>query len=786
MRAHRIALPVPEEIRRAISESTEGIFFRRSGENGPSTTNPTSAYWTSPRPGVRCSRDIRGSMQTLAQTQKPAQKQKSAALGQLPPLARGTEILGEPLLLSPRPFGSVADPRPRPSQDGGADAEGCAPAIPRFGHEFGRISLYPSGPRVIQAKLATSQRGDSYEEEADRVSRLVMRMAEPAREISGGKLEAQKQSHKPIQAKPAGGDLQPTAAPPVVHEVLRAPGQPLDPATRAFMEPRFGHDFSRVRVHSGDAAALSAQAVNAQAYTAGHNIVFGAGRFAPGTHAGQELLAHELTHVVQQSGSDPRRPAQAGEMGDLSPVISVQRSGSQRLARKTLTDLPEATRKAIKISRSVPVPSTVDSWIKDYFDPASKTSRSSPFPTEFGVEITDAQQKKGLGAIAGELVAISGASTNPDPETWPLAAGSLLDLALDLRPFGGEHAIYRFTHYADGSNDKLLIEKTQVLAPATTTGSTPPVVQPPAATVGTFTGTVSVGSVKVTIEARFGNDRGKVIADAVQLLPDPIRAKIDGVTIDFGGSGKGPGGENGNYDEMSDTVHLWGDLFDASARRVGTATSTAYQIVHELGHAVDLRPEFKAQRARTKAEEAKKALQSKIDHPPLDTSGDPLAVMDPEKSPARVAEVARLRAEIAKMDTEIANQNAAMANSKSIAGNELSTATEQLLTDFGKAIDGDGVKAVAGAKTRNAAVDTANKQAEKDNAANPTGPQKAMKAHEKALTTGVTNYAATDLMEAFAENFSTYILDEALLKALRPKTHAFFHSAFPKTTGTTP
>jgi hypothetical protein len=56
-----------------------------------------------------------------------------------------------------------------------------------------------------------------------------------------------------------------------------------------------------------------------------------------------------------------------------------------------------------------------------------------------------------------------------------------------------------------------------------------------------------------------------------------------------------------------------------------------------------------------------------------------------------------------------------------------------------------------------------------------------MKAHEKTLTTGVTNYAATDLMEAFAENFSTYILDEALLKALRPKTYAFFHTAFPKT-----
>jgi len=70
------------------------------------------------------------------------------------------------------------------------------------------------------------------------------------------------------------------------------------------MGQRFGHDFSQVRVHTGTAAEQSARDVNAHAYTVGHNIVFGSGRFAPGTHDGRRLLAHELTHVVQQSGSD--------------------------------------------------------------------------------------------------------------------------------------------------------------------------------------------------------------------------------------------------------------------------------------------------------------------------------------------------------------------------------------------------------------------------------------------------------------------------------------------------
>ncbi len=90
---------------------------------------------------------------------------------------------------------------------------------------------------------------------------------------------------------------------PIVHEVLRSPGTPLDPATRTFMEPRFGHDFSRVRVHTDAKAAESSQAVDALAYTVGRDVVFREGRYAPGTTSGRKLLAHELAHVVQQAQS---------------------------------------------------------------------------------------------------------------------------------------------------------------------------------------------------------------------------------------------------------------------------------------------------------------------------------------------------------------------------------------------------------------------------------------------------------------------------------------------------
>ena len=89
------------------------------------------------------------------------------------------------------------------------------------------------------------------------------------------------------------------SAPPIVHEVLRSPGQPLDAETRAFMEPRFGHDFGNVRVHTDTHAAKSAQAVNALAYAVGNDVVFGTGQYAPKSVVGRQLIAHELTHTLQ-------------------------------------------------------------------------------------------------------------------------------------------------------------------------------------------------------------------------------------------------------------------------------------------------------------------------------------------------------------------------------------------------------------------------------------------------------------------------------------------------------
>jgi hypothetical protein len=95
------------------------------------------------------------------------------------------------------------------------------------------------------------------------------------------------------------------AAPTSVNEAVRSPSQSLDSATRGFFEPRFGRDLSAVRVHTDASAKRSAETVQALAYTVGNDIVFGAGQYAPHSPAGKRLLAHELTHVIQQFAGAP-------------------------------------------------------------------------------------------------------------------------------------------------------------------------------------------------------------------------------------------------------------------------------------------------------------------------------------------------------------------------------------------------------------------------------------------------------------------------------------------------
>jgi hypothetical protein len=190
-------------------------------------------------------------------------------------------------------------------------------AIPVFAPGEGTRGSSSVFPRIaLQRKLAIGAVDDPLEREADRVAEQVMRMPEPAAVVSadaqvllrkcpcegsGERCAACSGERDDALQRKATSAVTPTEAPPIVHDVLASPGQPLDAATRAFMEPRFGYNFSQVRVHTDAKAAESASSVNARAYAVGNNLVFAAGEYGPGTNTGQTLLSHELAHVMQQS-----------------------------------------------------------------------------------------------------------------------------------------------------------------------------------------------------------------------------------------------------------------------------------------------------------------------------------------------------------------------------------------------------------------------------------------------------------------------------------------------------
>lgn len=204
---------------------------------------------------------------------------------------------------------------------------------PRFGYDFSQVRVHSAVPKVIQTRLSVNRPGDKYEQEADQVAEEVMQMPECEAQREGGadgyvqgnhdrriypqsqKLHQQpeekaeelqrqtmgEEDEETLQAKEPSGQI-PEVTPELDAHInsIRGGGQPLPESTRAFFESRFGFDFSHVGIHTNARANETAASLHARAYTIGDDIVFGAGQYAPETKEGKRLLAHELTHTLQQ------------------------------------------------------------------------------------------------------------------------------------------------------------------------------------------------------------------------------------------------------------------------------------------------------------------------------------------------------------------------------------------------------------------------------------------------------------------------------------------------------
>ncbi|MDB5145996.1 MAG: hypothetical protein JWQ57_16 [Mucilaginibacter sp.] len=243
---------------------------------------------------------------------------------------------------------------------------------------FNSIPVFSPSPFQIRAKPIVNQPGDQYEREADAMAESVMQIDKneiPETRLSppdiihrkcatcGNDVEENDESIQriPIQRKcdkceeeeklqrKELGSSAPEVS-PAVNQTLQSPGQPLDEDIRSLMEPRFGFDFSKVRIHNNSQAKQSAKEINARAYTYKNNIVFGEGQYQPQTQNGKKLLAHELTHVVQQ-------------LGNMS-AKSIQRKPGDKTEPKKDTN---TTRFKIRIDRKLNADELVYTFVQQYY-----------------------------------------------------------------------------------------------------------------------------------------------------------------------------------------------------------------------------------------------------------------------------------------------------------------------------------------------------------------------------------------------------------------------------------
>ncbi len=208
-------------------------------------------------------------------------------------------------------------------------------------------------PARLLPKLTINTPGDMYEVEADRIADQVMQMQEPR--INGDIAKSEgcrncrataarmKVNRESVQGgntreKPAES----TEAPSVVHEVLGSPGRPLEKSVRDFFEPRFGRDFSGVRIHTDARASTAAQSIRSRAFASGNNIAFNSGQFAPKTMEGKRLLGHELAHVIQQRGNtasgSPALPAVSRKQAATPDIQRATYKGKDHGGRFTIDD----------------------------------------------------------------------------------------------------------------------------------------------------------------------------------------------------------------------------------------------------------------------------------------------------------------------------------------------------------------------------------------------------------------------------------------------------------------
>lgn len=401
--------------------------------------------------------------------------------------------------------------------------------------------------------------------------------------------------------------------PSIVHEVVRSPGQALEPASRDFMESRFQHDFSAVRVHTGSEAAVAARAIQARAFTVGPNIVFGHGEFAPGTSEGKRLMAHELSHVIQQRSN----PMTAGRVVQRQPSALEQSTSQAERGNLRVLTLEHVK----KLS-----PEDVEKEFKE------KPGRIPVDVVKFGPGIADGI-KDGLKNLAAEFF-------NENNFTY----NTITNVPLNLEKVGGVNGVYRFTLIERTSNPKkqLIIEQVSSAPPADPSK------------IDVDKATKRLEKFEFTLGTGFGGDaQKKLLFAALARVPDSILNRIKGVRFELSPAATGDRDEAGHYDPNTHTITLFQDALKTFMNSTDASGSDFFThvLAHEVGHALDFES---FTRARVKRDTLRRLLanartEARRTAPDISDANAQAAKQKKDKE-----EIKRLETELAKAESDFA------------------------------------------------------------------------------------------------------------------------------------
>jgi len=375
------------------------------------------------------------------------QRQPQAAVGKVEPIV---EYIRQSAIAEPQ----SSQNQSAQQQQETPDVQTQQQRTSHVGFNFANVAVHPNQSqegkedlpwRWLQPKLVVGQPGDKYEQEADLMAQRVMSMTQPAnpqtiQRSSEGEDEVQRsplaesitpliqrsvteeqdiQTQLWLQKADLGSKFQATAGLESRLAGERGGGSPLDEEVKGFMEPRFGNDFSSVRIHTGSNAVQMNQELQAQAFTHGSDVYFNEGKYNPGSNEGKQLLAHELTHVVQQTGAKKlqRKPLNS-RLENKETRLAKERHqppGAEEQEKELIQakELPSRT-PATTLNKELPPPQIEQEEEKELHQVKQISGRSS----EFSPELTEAPPQAAL-AIASER---TGSETKPQTEAGAKSA----------------------------------------------------------------------------------------------------------------------------------------------------------------------------------------------------------------------------------------------------------------------------------------------------------------------------------------------------------------------------